>query len=117
MCISAGQNGTRLIKMAREEIGLQPRSKVALRHAQQDFDTNLQRFFFSLHFSRARENLDHQGTGVPATPPLQGLTSPLSASYMNQRLDEGRQIVQLCTQFLHLLESVACLDLIFLSEC
>ena len=39
MCISTDQNGARLIKMAREEIGLQPRSKVILRHAQQDFDT------------------------------------------------------------------------------
>ena len=39
MCISADQNGARLIKMAREEIGFQPRSKVILRHAQQDFDT------------------------------------------------------------------------------
>ena len=27
MCISAGQNGAHLIKIAREEIGLQPRSK------------------------------------------------------------------------------------------
>ena len=39
VCISAGQNGARLIKMAREEIGLQAHSKVVLRHAQQDFDT------------------------------------------------------------------------------
>ena len=37
--ISTGQNGTRLIKMAREEIGLQPRSKSILCHAQQDFET------------------------------------------------------------------------------
>ena len=39
MCISAGQNGARLIKMAGEEIGRQPCSKVILCHAQQDFDT------------------------------------------------------------------------------
>ena len=39
MCISAGQNGAHLIKIAREEIGLQPRSKDILYHAQQDFDT------------------------------------------------------------------------------
>ena len=39
VCISADQNGASLIKMAREEIGLQPRSTVILRHAQQDFDT------------------------------------------------------------------------------
>ena len=39
MCISAGQNGAGLIKMAREEIGPQPCSKVILHHAQQDFDT------------------------------------------------------------------------------
>ena len=42
--MSAGQNGARLIKMAREEIGLQPRSQVVLCHAQQDFDT-ISRFF------------------------------------------------------------------------
>ena len=49
MCISADQNGARLIKMAREEIGLQPRSKVILRHAQQDFDTiSSEVFLFSL---------------------------------------------------------------------
>ena len=37
VCISTGQNGARLTKMAREEIGLQPRSQVILHHAQQDF--------------------------------------------------------------------------------
>ena len=46
MRISADQNGVRLIKMAREEIGLQPRSKIILRHAQQDFDTEV--FLFSI---------------------------------------------------------------------
>ena len=47
VCLSAGQNGARLIKMAREEIGLQPRSKVILRHAQQDFDTISSELFFA----------------------------------------------------------------------
>ena len=52
MCISAGQNGARLIKIAREEIGLQPRSKVILRHAQQDFDTiSSELFLFSPFFA------------------------------------------------------------------
>ena len=38
--------------MAREEIGLQPRSKTILRHAQQDFDTIFSEvFLFSLFFS------------------------------------------------------------------
>ena len=46
MCISAGQNGARLIKMAREEIGLQPCSEVILRDAQQDFDTISSKGFF-----------------------------------------------------------------------
>ena len=48
--------------MVREEIGLQPRSKVILRHAQHYFERYLQKFFFSLHFSLARENLCYQGT-------------------------------------------------------
>ena len=52
MCISAGQNGARLIKIAREEIGLEPRSKVTLRHAQQDFDTiSSEVFLFSPFFA------------------------------------------------------------------
>ena len=63
MCISAGQNGARLIKISREEIGLQPRSKVILRHAQQDFDMISSEAFdrkfacsqSALHFSLARE--------------------------------------------------------------
>ena len=46
MCISADQNGARLIKMVREEIGLQPRSKVLLCHAQHDFDTIFSVDFF-----------------------------------------------------------------------
>ena len=50
MCISAGQNGVRLIKIAREEIGLQPRSKVILRHAQQDA-ISLEVFLFSPFFA------------------------------------------------------------------
>ena len=45
VCKSAGQNGACFIKMAREEIGLQPRSKVILRHAQQDFDTTSSKVF------------------------------------------------------------------------
>ena len=52
MCVSTGQNGAYLIKMAREEIGLQPRSKVILRHAQQDFETIYSEVFL---FSRARK--------------------------------------------------------------
>ena len=47
MCISADQNGACLIKMAREEIGFQPRSKVLLHHAQQDFDMISSEVFFS----------------------------------------------------------------------
>ena len=51
MCISAGQNGAHFIKMAREEIGLEPRSKVIVRHAQQDFDAiSLEVFLFSPFF-------------------------------------------------------------------
>ena len=47
VCISADQN-----EMAREEIGLQPRSKVILRHAQQDFDTiSPEAFLFSPFFA------------------------------------------------------------------
>ena len=49
---SANQNGAHLIKMAREEIGLQPRSKVILRHTQQDFDTiSSEVFLFSPFFT------------------------------------------------------------------
>ena len=48
MCIAAGQNGARLIKMAREEIGLQLRSKVLLRYAQQNFDTISSEVFLSI---------------------------------------------------------------------
>ena len=52
MCKSAGQSGARLIKTASEEIGLQPRSKVVLRHAQQDFDTiSSEVFLFSTFFA------------------------------------------------------------------
>ena len=48
VCISAGQNDACLIKVAREEIGFQTRSKVILRHAQQDFDTiSSELFLFS----------------------------------------------------------------------
>ena len=68
MCISAGQNGARVIKMAREEIGLQPRSKVRLRHAQQDCDTISSEVF--LHFSRARENVCYQGIAGRFVLPL-----------------------------------------------
>ena len=52
MYISADENGARLVKMAREEIGLQPRSKIMLRHAQQDFDTiSSEVFLFSPFFA------------------------------------------------------------------
>ena len=52
VCISAGQNGARLMKMAREEIGLKPRSKVIFCHAQQDFDTiSSEVFLFSPYFA------------------------------------------------------------------
>ena len=52
MCISADQNGARLIKMTREEIGLQLRSKVILRHTEQDFDTmSSEVFLFSPFFA------------------------------------------------------------------
>ena len=52
VCRFAGQNGARLLKMAREEIVLQPRSKVILRHAQQDFDTiSSEVFLFSPFFA------------------------------------------------------------------
>ena len=59
--MSAGQNGACLIKMAREDIGLQPRSKVILRHAQQDFDTISSEVFLLSIFARARKNLCYQG--------------------------------------------------------
>ena len=64
MCISAGQNGARLIKMAREEIGLQLRYKVdILRHAQQDFDTmSSEVFLFSPFFACQGKPLLYQGT-------------------------------------------------------
>ena len=67
MCISADQNGTRLIKMAREEIGLRPRSKVMLRHAQQDFDTiSSEVFLFSPVFAcRGKPLLSEYGSSVP----------------------------------------------------
>ena len=56
MCISADQNGARLIKMTREEIGLQPRSKVILRHTEQDFDTmSSEVFLFSPFFRVPRK--------------------------------------------------------------
>ena len=50
MCISAGRNGACLIKMAREEIRLLPRSKVILRHAQQNFDTISSEVFLLSNF-------------------------------------------------------------------
>ena len=50
--------------MAREEIGLQPRSKVILRHAQQDFDMISSEVFFSLNFSCAGKNLCYQVSSV-----------------------------------------------------
>ena len=61
VCISAGQNGSRLIKMAREDIGLQPRSKVILHHTQQDFDTISSEVFLFSQFLHARKNLCSQG--------------------------------------------------------
>ena len=63
MCISAGQNGARLIKISREEIGLQPRSKVILRHAQQDFDTISSEVFLFSPFFACQGNLCYQGNG------------------------------------------------------
>ena len=47
--------------MAREEIGLQPHSKVKLRHVQQDFDMISSEVFLFSPFSLARENLCCQG--------------------------------------------------------
>ena len=56
--------------MARGEIGLQPRSKGILRHPLRMLNRTLtrflQRFFFSLHFSRSRKNLCDQDTLFPA---------------------------------------------------
>ena len=48
VCLSAGKNGAHLIKMARDEKGLQPRCEVILRHAQHDFDTIYSEVFCSL---------------------------------------------------------------------
>ena len=51
-------NAARLIKMAREKTGLQPRSKVILRHAQQDFDTiSSEVFLFYKFFACQRKSL------------------------------------------------------------
>ena len=48
--------------MAREEIGLQPCSKVKLHHVQQDFDTiSSEVFFFPLHFSHTKKKISYQG--------------------------------------------------------
>ena len=63
--ISTGQNGARLIKMAGEEIGLQPRSKVILSQCSTEFWHDIFRSFSSLHFSCARKNLSCQGNVSP----------------------------------------------------
>ena len=47
--------------MVREEIGLQPHSKVILHHAQQDFDTISSEVFLLSIFSNVRKNLCYQG--------------------------------------------------------
>ena len=65
--MSAGQNGANLFKMAREEIGLQPRSKDILRHAHQDFDTiSFEAFLFSSFFACREKPLFSQGRNLAA---------------------------------------------------
>ena len=64
--------------MAREEIGLQPCSKVILRHAQQDLDTISSEVFLS--FFRQRKNLCYQGIERGAN----------SANIMSSRLVRSR---------------------------
>ena len=65
VCISAGQNGKRLIKMAREEIGLQLVLKLYWVMLNRILTRYLQRLFFCLLFSCAKENLCYQGSLAP----------------------------------------------------
>ena len=62
VCISASQNGARLIKIPREEIGPSLVLKLHCVMLNRILTRYLQRFFFSHLFSRARENLCHQGS-------------------------------------------------------
>ena len=68
VCISAGQNSARLIKWQEKRFGSSLVLKLycVILHAYHSILNRiltrfLQRFFFSLHFSRARKNLRYQG--------------------------------------------------------
>ena len=63
--MSAGQNGARLFKMAKEEIGSSLVLKLYCVMLNRILARYLQKFFFSLHFSHARKNPCYQGTHSP----------------------------------------------------
>ena len=65
MRLTADQNGARLIKKAREEIGLQPRSKVIMRQAQQVFSLSIFRV-------QGKTSVIRVFPGVPSLGKVQG---------------------------------------------
>ena len=61
VCISAGQNGAALSKWPEKRLGSSLVRKLHCVMLNRILTRYLQKFFFSLHFSRATENLCHQG--------------------------------------------------------
>ena len=70
VCISAGQNGARLIEWLEKRMGSSLVLKLYWVMLNRILTRYIQRFFFSLHFSRTRENLCYQGGGINFTHSL-----------------------------------------------
>ena len=97
VCISAG-----LITMAREEIGLQPRSKVKLRHAQQDFDTISSEAFFFFPFFACKEKLLLSGYMIVYISGEVSLRSCAQSRVQNSARSRGYMYLFLIGLFLRL---------------